>query len=212
MAKHAAVPKFGQWDNGNTGFTTRFEVARKGRGGGGGQKVANLYDVYNNENSNENVPAKAINEPKTRWKEDVPHVHTDASRQNPNPQRARNDDAVRPSENRRRPTGRFTVEGSQAPSGRPHQAALKAANPRQTAAQQHKAASVPKFGSWDEINSTAAGDGYTMQFDKLKKEREAGAHNKLPPISPQPESENSHNSSSSNNRSLLSKIFRCLNP
>jgi hypothetical protein len=32
---------------------------------------------------------------------------------------------------------------------------------------------VTKFGEWEDINSSPAGGGYTMQFDNLKKKKDA---------------------------------------
>jgi Cleavage site for pathogenic type III effector avirulence factor Avr len=39
---------------------------------------------------------------------------------------------------------------------------------------------VPKFGEWGDINSSPAGGGYTMQFENLKKKKEAAKATPIP--------------------------------
>ncbi|KAH7569415.1 hypothetical protein JRO89_XS06G0157600 [Xanthoceras sorbifolium] len=45
--------------------------------------------------------------------------------------------------------------------------------------QQHRRASVPKFGDWDEMDP-ASGEGFTVIFDKLKEEKQIATANFLP--------------------------------
>nr|GMC87888.1 RPM1-interacting protein 4-like [Ipomoea batatas]GMC89791.1 RPM1-interacting protein 4-like [Ipomoea batatas] len=46
------------------------------------------------------------------------------------------------------------------------------------------AASVPKFGAWDEIDPKSSGEGYTMLFSKVKEEKQIAA-SKLPIVNQQ---------------------------
>ncbi|KAL5988046.1 EH domain-containing protein 1 [Asimina triloba] len=74
---------------------------------------------------------------------------------------------------------RTSTEGGSSFSPPVEQARLKSGNTRADRIPQ-KAASVPKFGSWDETDPTS-GEGFTVIFNKVKEEKQIGS-SRLPTI------------------------------
>ncbi|KAL5773166.1 hypothetical protein ACOSQ2_013090 [Xanthoceras sorbifolium] len=74
---------------------------------------------------------------------------------------------------------------------------------------QHRRASVPKFGDWDEMDP-ASGEGFTVIFDKLKEEKQIATANFLP-VTAQA-STYSHSRINNRGSSSRSKMFCCLCP
>ncbi|XP_040376914.1 RPM1-interacting protein 4-like [Oryza brachyantha] len=76
---------------------------------------------------------------------------------------------------------------------------------------------VPKFGVWDEQNAAAAGQGFTVQFEKVKRHREvakaaAAAPDVTPRMSPELAAPARHHPRRKAKRSFLSKVYRCMFP
>lgn len=77
-----------------------------------------------------------------------------------------------------------------------------------------KASAVPKFGVWDEQNAAAAAQGFTVQFEKVKRHREvarAAVPDVLPQLSPERVAP-ARRPRRKANKSFLSKMYRCLFP
>lgn len=80
------------------------------------------------------------------------------------------------------------------------------------------ASAVPKFGVWDEQNAAAAGQGFTVQFEKVKRHREvakaaaAAGPDVTPRMSPAQAAPARHPRRKAEKRSFLSKVYRCMFP
>jgi hypothetical protein len=84
---------------------------------------------------------------------------------------------------------------------------------------------VPRFGVWDEQNAAAAAQGFTVQFEKVKRHREEAKTAPAPPV-PAPQQMLSHDHAAAaaagalrygkrkpkTKRSFMSKMYRCLFP
>uniref|UniRef100_A0A7N0TSN3 RIN4 pathogenic type III effector avirulence factor Avr cleavage site domain-containing protein n=1 Tax=Kalanchoe fedtschenkoi TaxID=63787 RepID=A0A7N0TSN3_KALFE len=81
-------------------------------------------------------------------------------------------------------------------------------NPLSSNQAHQRAASIPKFGEWDEMDPTS-GEGFTVMFNRVKQEKHVAAVN--PQAPPQPA--NQHSSKKSKSRCgpsrLASKICCC---
>ncbi|KAL5212948.1 hypothetical protein ABZP36_023795 [Zizania latifolia] len=122
--------------------------------------------------------------------------------------------------------GGHVAGGAYAAAPRHHQYAAPprvAASPPRYApaplARATKPSAVPKFGVWDEQNAAAAaatGQGFTMQFEKVKRHREVArvaAPDVQPRMSPEPAAPAPVRPPRRKaNRSFLSKVYRCLFP
>ncbi|KAF8391614.1 hypothetical protein HHK36_023920 [Tetracentron sinense] len=76
--------------------------------------------------------------------------------------------------------------------------------------QPQRAASVPKFGAWDETDPKS-GEGFTIIFNKVKEEKQIGAAN-FPTVPPQTNIyQNSHGSSSSEPKVCVCYFMLILN-
>ncbi|KAF0931368.1 hypothetical protein E2562_004506 [Oryza meyeriana var. granulata] len=88
------------------------------------------------------------------------------------------------------------------------------ASPQNNTPNRHRPSAVPKFGVWDEQYGAAAAQGFTVQFDNVKRNREAargaGAAGVVP-RSPPPEI-SVPAAKSSRDHSLVSKMFGCFLP
>lgn len=49
--------------------------------------------------------------------------------------------------------------------------------------QHHRAASIPKFGSWD-VNDPKSGEGFTVIFDRIKEEKQNNGAIEVPTMLP----------------------------
>jgi hypothetical protein len=80
---------------------------------------------------------------------------------------------------------------------------------------------VPRFGVWDEQNAATAAQGFTVQFEKVKRHREEAKAAAAPPVPPPqrmpPDDQHAPAPAQSHgkemrNKSFLSKVYRCLFP
>ncbi|XP_060186165.1 RPM1-interacting protein 4-like [Lycium barbarum] len=206
------VPKFGNWDGENVPYTAYFENARKVNKGG---KMINPNDPEENpeafaygryDDASVNVsPAK------------VPSFETPqynyGHRRNPSgsgqnksigstnsnsesfgvTQRHRKSD-VKKNKNDR-------GNGFVPPS--PNRLIKSSRNPSDDLSCS-SAASVPKFGAWDE-KDPKSGEGFTVIFNKVKEEKHIAA-SKFPMVQPHSSMPSSHNQK----RNAKSKVFCCL--
>nr|XP_019701498.1 NOI-like protein [Elaeis guineensis]XP_019701500.1 NOI-like protein [Elaeis guineensis] len=122
----------------------------------------------------------------------------------------RNSDNLLPQHQHHRRTNKDLAEGSHGFSQPPlHQAIPKAGSSQESAAPQHRAPSVPRFGSWDETDPQSA-ESFSVIFNKVKEQKQIAA-TKLP--TPQPKiityPERQKNSSHTSSKS---KICCCLFP
>ncbi|XP_062218422.1 protein transport protein SEC9-like [Phragmites australis] len=81
-----------------------------------------------------------------------------------------------------------------------------------------KASAVPRFGVWDEQNAAMAAQGFTVQFEKVKRHREEARTAAAPPVPPQLSSDR-HAAAPErryrqrkSKKSFLSKLYRCMFP
>uniref|UniRef100_A0A0E0JWL2 RIN4 pathogenic type III effector avirulence factor Avr cleavage site domain-containing protein n=1 Tax=Oryza punctata TaxID=4537 RepID=A0A0E0JWL2_ORYPU len=93
------------------------------------------------------------------------------------------------------------------------------APPPQVSRAAKAASAVPKFGVWDEQNAAAAGQGFTVQFEKVKRHREvaradaaATGPDVTPRMSPAQAAPARHPRRKTKRRSFLSKVYRCMFP
>ncbi|GJN19232.1 hypothetical protein PR202_gb06481 [Eleusine coracana subsp. coracana] len=81
---------------------------------------------------------------------------------------------------------------------------------------------VPRFGVWDEQNAAMAAQGFTVQFEKVKRHREEAKAAAAPPVPPpQRDVSPDHYANApakhgygkkKRNKSFLSKLYRCMFP
>ncbi|TVU08249.1 hypothetical protein EJB05_41646, partial [Eragrostis curvula] len=106
--------------------------------------------------------------------------------------------------------------GQQAPR-QPHHHHQAAPAPRARSAspqnnvpnRQRPSAAVPKFGVWDEQSAASAAQGFTVQFDRVKREKQV-ARSGVPDVPrppPPPEPRHSHRDSP-----FFAKMFGCFRP
>ncbi|XP_062223850.1 uncharacterized protein LOC133922505 isoform X2 [Phragmites australis] len=82
-----------------------------------------------------------------------------------------------------------------------------------------KPSAVPRFGVWDEQNAAMAAQGYTVQFEKVKRHREEVKASPAPPVPPPQLSPQRDVTAPAHlyrkrktKRSFLSKVYRCMFP
>ncbi|KAK3130883.1 hypothetical protein QOZ80_6BG0499240 [Eleusine coracana subsp. coracana] len=86
----------------------------------------------------------------------------------------------------------------------------RSASPQNNAPRQRPSAAVPKFGVWDEQSAASAAQGFTVQFERVKRDRDvarAGGVPDVPRPPPPPEPRRSHRDSP-----FFSKMFGCFRP
>ncbi|XP_055816263.1 RPM1-interacting protein 4-like [Solanum dulcamara] len=221
----AHVPKFGNWDGENVPYTAYFENARKSNKGG---KMINPNDPEENpeafacsgyDNASINIsPTKTTLVEKHQYH----HVHrripsaesgqyksigpTNSNSESfgdshsisgfsvNQPRRRRKTSDVKKNKNDRGnvfvpPSPNILIKNSRNPSDD-----LSCSS----------AASVPKFGAWDE-KDPKSGEGFTVIFNKVKEEKHIAAA-KFPIVQPQSSMPSSHN----HKKNAKSKVFCCL--
>ncbi|KAJ1703651.1 hypothetical protein LUZ63_003430 [Rhynchospora breviuscula] len=161
MAKRASVPQFGTWENQNVGYTMYFEKVRNDKSAGP-KKIINPNDpeqmrhVNLGSSSNQTPPHASVPKPsqhRPKPEQRQPNYYQPEQRQ---PNYHQNYHNQRPNQN-------YPREPSPEPSP---------ARVRSSPGPTKRPNVVPKFGEWEDVNSTPAG-GYTMQFENLKKKKEA---------------------------------------
>ncbi|KAJ4758040.1 RPM1-interacting protein 4 [Rhynchospora pubera] len=169
MAKRASVPQFGTWENQNVGYTMYFEKVRNDKSAGP-KKIINPNDpeqmrhVNMGSSSNQtppSVPKPSQHRPKPEQRQ--PNYYNPEQRQPNYHQPEQRQPNYHQNYHNQRPNQNYPREPSPEPSParvRPSPGPTKRSNV------------VPKFGEWEDVNSTPAG-GYTMQFENLKKKKEA---------------------------------------
>ncbi|XP_074581161.1 RPM1-interacting protein 4-like [Curcuma longa] len=189
MSENTLIPKFGNWD-GSFPYSQCFDDARKGRSG---RETINPHDPYDNpEAFSANMslaqsPATASYSEATKLKDEV-HIRREANH--------RHEDQKTSGNHRRmasRGSGSSNYKGIHSPlhpsheMKNPHEswpscsssfASKSARRSRMTGVEDDnkqikKGSIVPKFGDWDVSNPSSA-DGFTVIFDKVRQEKQAG--------------------------------------
>ncbi|MCD7453709.1 hypothetical protein HAX54_021900 [Datura stramonium] len=199
------VPEFGNWDGENVPYTAYFENARKNNKGG---KMINpndpeenpeafAYSGYDDASINPSIGSgqnKSIG-PTNSNSESFGDNQRNISGFSVNqPTRRQRISDVKKKKNDR-------GNGFFPPS--PNRLIKNSRNPSDDLSCS-SAASVPKFGAWDEKDPTS-GEGFTVIFNKVKEEKHIAAA-KFPIVQPHSSMPSSHN----HKRNAKSKVFCCL--
>ncbi|KAK2653012.1 hypothetical protein Ddye_012868 [Dipteronia dyeriana] len=235
MANHSHVPKFGNWDKeDNIPYTSYFENARKGKAGvrmnpndpeenpeafmiasGGGldntdhgdyqpiQASVNADSDKSNSSEKRLIEGNTYNDQKSgRNKSITTDFRSDRSKSDhsllqPGHRHLKSDrkKGLGEGSNSLSPSvqGDSRQRSESHPSDEPH----------------HRAASVPKFGAWDETDP-ASGEGFTVIFNKVKEEKQI-ASTKFPTVPAQANIQ-SDTKRTNGGISSRSKICCCLSP
>ncbi|KAK1297579.1 RPM1-interacting protein 4 [Acorus calamus] len=210
MAQRSHVPKFGDWDRENIPYTTCFDNAKKNRGTG--SKIINPNDPEQNPDAfiMPEPPFQAAPDrdmppiprhPRRKQHDVVGEL--EHQRESFDPQRSRyrkgSDNSRSGSERSssdysliqsHQQQGSFGARKNSAEashgfssSSPPRHGRLRAENSRLDNNHHRRAASVPKFGAWDEMDPKSA-EGFTVIFDRVKEEKHGVA--KVPKIPSEP--------------------------
>ncbi|RLM56190.1 RPM1-interacting protein 4-like [Panicum miliaceum] len=92
-------------------------------------------------------------------------------------------------------------------------ARARSASPQSNAPNRQRASAVPKFGVWDEQTAAAAAQGFTVQFENVKRHREV-ARTAVPsvPRAPSPPEGGAARHSHHHKPPFVSKMFGCFLP
>ncbi|RZC50624.1 hypothetical protein C5167_019053 [Papaver somniferum] len=203
------VPKFGDWDSDNIPYTAYFETARTEKGsvakrinpndpeenpyaffGTMGHENHGYYNAKKLarnssgrktvEKSYEEYPEKEGQQVHLKSR-DQKSIRSESSNEKSNSDFSLLQQKHRSSRSiEKRSQGEFSGIPPMSPP--PNQIRSGTSIPNDT--RHHKAASVPKFGAWDETDPKS-GDGFTIIFNKVKEEKQILANN-FPPICPPP--------------------------
>ncbi|KAJ3679107.1 hypothetical protein LUZ60_017118 [Juncus effusus] len=188
MAKRPSVPKFGAWENQNAGYTMYFENVRQDKSTG--SKFVNPNDPQEMQNTHFGNQSNIA--PAQKHREN--HPKPSPNRTSPEPKRQQE---YQHNYNQQNVNNNYQPEGSY---GAPPARSRPNPGPKRPTA-------VPKFGDWEAVNSNPAGGGYTMQFENLKKKKEAAKANPIQiPVEPErvPQRHSYHK-----DQSFLAKLFGC---
>ncbi|XP_024317141.1 uncharacterized protein LOC100839873 isoform X1 [Brachypodium distachyon] len=112
-----------------------------------------------------------------------------------------------------RPTGHHAQHSSRQQQQQSSGSRARSASPRHSAQGRQRPTAVPRFGVWDE--QSAAAQGFTVQFDNVKRHREVARGRGVPDVPrrrmPSPESYAAarRRSSSRQHTPFVSKMFGC---
>lgn len=212
MPQRSHVPKFGGWDEDNVPYTAYFDNARKGKSG-----------VRMNPNDPEENP-EAFMYARGGMEDDVDFASgafegTNSEKQSIGGLKGHNAHSMSPSDHRKnarhnnltsesgseksssdhsllqaQKTG-LAVEGNKGLSSSRHSRQRSGSTHPFDPEGHHRAASIPKFGAWDETDPSS-GEGFTVIFNIVKEEKQI-ASTTFPSVPTQPGSlRNKGNSSS----------------
>lgn len=212
MPQRSHVPKFGGWDKDNVPYTAYFDNARRGKSG-----------VRMNPNDPEENP-EAFMYASGGMEDDVDFASgafegTNSEKQSIGGLKGHNAHSMSPSDHRKnarhnnltsesgseksssdhsllqaQKTG-LAVEGNKGLSSSRHSRQRSGRTHPFDHEGHHRAASIPKFGAWDETDPRS-GEGFTVIFDRVKEEKQI-ASTTFPSVPTQPGSlRNKGNSSS----------------
>ncbi|KAH7836996.1 hypothetical protein Vadar_008314 [Vaccinium darrowii] len=184
--RRSHVPKFGSWDVDNGPYSGHFESARKERGTVVGM---NLYDTQENPEAfayGEVGPGNGVHfnfdksEPAERnpteglWKDNGSLSHRSMASETGSDKNS-SDYSLQQRNHRQTRSARkksMTEINNFAPP-LPGSGGFRSASKRSDDNDaNNRTASVPKFGAWDEMDSS---EGYTVIFDKVKEEKQNAA-------------------------------------
>ncbi|KAI3988047.1 hypothetical protein MKX01_011836 [Papaver californicum] len=209
MAQGSHVPKFGDWDSDNVPYTAYFETARIEKGSVAKRINPNdpeenpyaFFGTMGHENdryynakplAQNNSGRKTIDVEKSYegYQDIEGQVHLKSrdhkSVRSESSNEKSNDFSLLQQKNRsskpieKKSQGEFSRIPPMSPP--PNRIRNGMNIPNDT--RHHKAASVPKFGAWDETDPKS-GDGFTVIFNKVKEEKQILANN-FPAIRPPP--------------------------
>ncbi|KAI3880797.1 hypothetical protein MKX03_034698 [Papaver bracteatum] len=203
MAQGSHVPKFGDWDSDNIPYTAYFETARIEKGSV--VKKINPNDPEENPNAffgtmghednryyNAKPLARNSSGKKTVDVEKSYEEYPEREGQQVH-SKSRDQKSVRSESSNEKSNSDFSLLQQKHRSSRSIEKRSQgefsgippmSPPPPNRMQRHHKAASVPKFGAWDETDPKS-GDGFTIIFNKVKEEEQILANN-FPPIRPPP--------------------------
>ncbi|OEL22195.1 hypothetical protein BAE44_0016786 [Dichanthelium oligosanthes] len=90
----------------------------------------------------------------------------------------------------------------------------RSASPQSNAPNRQRPSAVPKFGVWDEQTAHAAAEGFTVQFDNVKRHREMARRTAVPavPRAPSPPEGIAARRAHHQKTPFVSKMFGCFLP
>ncbi|OVA01116.1 Pathogenic type III effector avirulence factor Avr cleavage site [Macleaya cordata] len=225
MAKGSHVPKFGNWDSENIPYTTYFENARKDKGTG--VKKINPNDPEENPDAfafgtmgrendgyyNEIPPSLVTSDRRMTHvaKPNEEHFEREgpirlnsrnrkSSHSESSSEKSSSDFSLLRQKNRPTKSSQNKIQGEVSNGFSPMSppTRLKTGTNFTNETRHQKAASVPKFGAWDETDPKS-GEGFTIIFNKVKEEKQIAA-TKFPPIPSEPPNYSKASSSSKSKR------------
>ncbi|XP_019171613.1 PREDICTED: RPM1-interacting protein 4-like isoform X2 [Ipomoea nil] len=174
------VPKFGNWDGDNVPYTACFDNARrdKAAAAGVGGKMINPNDPE------ENPDAFGFMSPEKQARDDDYHSRSAKKSMSPS-EESFSGHSAKCHRRKRSELKKKKNDSSNSiiPAASPKTPRNGRSNPYDDLSYR-SAASVPKFGAWDEIDPKSSGEGYTMIFSKVKEEKQIAA-SKLPNVNQQ---------------------------